>query len=77
MSKVKSFITNVKTHWRTPDTSKGNYVSFKEYLDIFLGVSFNYAAQSPLGYIGFGAGCFLIMYHYDLPYIAFSIVEMN
>lgn len=76
MSKVKDFVTNVRTHWNTPDTSKGNYVSFKEYFDIFLGVSFNYAAQSPLGYIGFAAGCFLIMYHYDLPYLAFSIVGL-
>lgn len=76
MSKAKDFISNVKTHWREPDRAKGNYVSFKEYLDIFLGVSFNYAAQSPLGYIGFGAGCYLIMYHYDLPYIAFSIVGL-
>ncbi len=76
MSKAKDFITNVKAHWHEPDREKGNYVSFKEYLDIFLGVSFNYAAQSPLGYIGFAAGCFLIMYHYDLPYIAFSIVSL-
>ncbi len=76
MSKAKDFIADVRAHWHEPDRSKGNYVSFKEYLDIFLGVSFNYAAQSPLGYIGFGAGCFLIMYHYDLPYIAFSIVGL-
>lgn len=76
MSKAGDFFSNVKTHWREPDRAKGNYVSFKEYLDIFLGVSFNYAAQSPLGYIGFGAGCYLIMYHYDLPYIAFSIVGL-
>ncbi len=76
MSKAKDFLTNVKTHWHEPDRAKGNYVSFKEYLDIFLGVSFNYAAQSPLGYIGFGAGCFLIMHHYDLPYLAFSIVGL-
>ncbi len=76
MSKAKAFLADVKAHWHEPDRSKGNYVSFKEYLDIFLGVSFNYAAQSPLGYIGFGAGCFLIMYHYDLPYLAFSIVGL-
>ncbi len=76
MSKVKDFLINVKTHWHEPDREKGNYVSFKEYLDIFLGVSFNYAAQSPLGYIGFAASCYLIMYHYDLPYIAFSIVGL-
>ena len=74
--KIKNGLSYVRQHWKEPDKEKGNYVSFKEYLDIFLGVSFNYAAQSPLGYIGFGAGCFLIMYHYDLPYIAFSIVGL-
>ncbi|MBR3767640.1 MAG: MFS transporter [Clostridia bacterium] len=76
MSKIKAFMTDVRTHWHEPDRSKGNYVPFKEYLDIFLGVSFNYAAQSPLGYISFAAGCYLIMYHYNLPYLAFSIVSL-
>lgn len=76
MSIAKDFIKNVKTYWHEPNREKGNYVSFKEYLDIFLGVSFNYAAQSPLGFIGFSAGCFLIMHHYDLPYLAFSIVGL-
>ena len=74
--KIKNGLSYVHKHWKEPDREKGNYVSFKEYLDIFLGVSFNYAAQSPLGYIGFAAGCYLIMYHYDLPYIAFSIVGL-
>ena len=67
---------DIKEHWHEPDRSKGNYVPFKEYLHIFLGITFNYAAGTPLGYIGFGASCFLIMYHYNLPYLAFSVVGL-
>ena len=74
--KIGAFFADVKTHWNEPDRAKGNYVSYKEYLQIFGGVTFNYAAQVPLGYIGFGAGCYLIMYHYSLPYIAFSVVSL-
>jgi hypothetical protein len=65
--KVKAFFKDVKEHWHEPDRSKGNYVPFKEYLHIFLGITFNYAAGTPLAYIGFGASCYLIMYHYNLP----------
>ena len=74
--KVKAFFSDVKEHWNTPDRSKGNYVSYKEHLQIFGGVTFNYAAQVPLNYLGFGASCFLIMYHYNLPYVAFSVVGL-
>ena len=74
--KVKAFFKDVKTYWNVPDRSKGNYVSYKEYFQIFGGVTFNYAAQAPLGYIGFAASCYLIMYHYSLPYLAFSVVGL-
>lgn len=74
--KAKAFFSDVKTYWKEADKSKGRYVSFKEYLDIFMGVTFNYGAQAPLKYIGFSAGCFLIMYHYDLPYLAFSVISL-
>ena len=73
---IKTFLADVRAHWKEADKSKGRYVSFREYLDIFMGVTFNYGAQAPLGYIGFSAGCFLIMYHYDLPYLAFSVISM-
>ena len=74
--KVKAFFADIKEHWHEPDRSKGNYVPFKEYLHIFLGITFNYAAGTPLAYIGFGASCYLIMYHYNLPYLAFSVVGL-
>ncbi|MBR6634176.1 MAG: hypothetical protein IKL41_00940 [Clostridia bacterium] len=74
--KTKAFFQDIKDHWHEPDRSKGNFVPYKEYLHIFLGIMFNYAARSPLGYIGFGASCYLIMYHYNLPYLAFSVVGL-
>lgn len=76
MSKLKSFFGNAKKYWKTPDTAKGRYVCGKEYLNIFIGVAANYAAQAPLKYIGFSASCFIIMYHYNLPYLSFSVISL-
>ena len=76
MSKVKSFFADVKEHWSVPDTSKGRFVPYKEYLTIFGGVGMNYGVQSPLKYLSFAASCYLIMYHYRLPYVAFSIINL-
>ncbi len=76
MSKIKSFIADVKKHWSVPDASKGRYVPYKEYFTIFLGVGMNYGVQAPLKFISFAASCYLIMYHYKLPYISFSIISL-
>ncbi|MBO4342621.1 MAG: hypothetical protein J5870_05975, partial [Clostridia bacterium] len=76
MSKVKSFFADVKEHWSVPDSSKGRFVPYKEYLTIFGGVAMNYGVQSPLKYLSFAATCYLIMYHYKLPYLAFSIIAL-
>lgn len=72
-SKVK---TELKEHWNTPDATAGKFISWKEHLQIFFGIGANYMAQVPLGFLGFGAGCFLIMYHYRLPYLAFSTIGL-
>ncbi len=78
MAKINfnSIKTELKTHWKTPDTQNGKYVSWKEQIDIFISVAMNYGAQAPLKYIGFSATCFLIMYHYNLPYLAFSVIAL-
>ena len=76
MSKIKSFFADVKEHWSVPDSSKGRFVPYKEYLTIFTGVAMNYGVQSPLKYLTFAASCYLIMYHYRLPYVAFSIITL-
>ncbi len=74
--KGKALLQNIKNHWNEPDREKGNYVPFKEYLTVFWGVGMNYSINTPLSYLGFSASCFLIMYHYKLPYLAFSVITL-
>ncbi len=71
---VQKFFTEVKTHWKTP--AEGKYVPYKEYLNIFFSVGANYTASKVLEYIYFATGCFLIMHHYKLPYLTFSIISI-
>ena len=73
-SKVKGLFTEIKTHWKTP--AKGKYVPYREYLDILFGVGANYAGNKTLEYIGFAAGCYLMMYHYKLPYLTYAIIAL-
>lgn len=73
-SKVKALFTEIKTHWRTP--AKGKYVPYKEYVDILLGVGSNYVGQKTLEYLTFAASCYLMMYHYKLPYLTFAIINL-
>ena len=72
--KVKSLFTEVKTYWNEP--KEGNYVPYKEYKDIFIAVGSNYAGSKMLEYITFAAGCYLMMYHYKLPYLTFAIISI-
>lgn len=73
-SKVKGLFTEIKTHWKTP--AKGKYVPYREYLDILFGVGANYAGNKTLEYISFAAGCYLMMYHYKLPYLTYAIITL-
>lgn len=72
MGKVKGLATEIKTHWNTP--AEGKYVPYKEYKDIFIAVGSNYAGSKILEYIGFWSACYLIMHHYKLPYLTFSVI---
>lgn len=69
---VKSFTTEIKTHWNTP--AEGKYVPYKEYKDVVISVGSNYAGSKILEYVGFWASCYLIMHHYKLPYLTFSVI---
>lgn len=73
-NKVKQLFTEIKTHWNKP--AKGKYVPYREFFDIWIGSGSNYTASKILEYIGFGAGCFLMMYHYKLPYITYSVIGL-
>ena len=77
MSKLAAVFKDLfVTHWRTPDTARGRYVTGKEYVNVFFGVAANYASQAPFRYISFAASCYLIMYHYSLPYLSFSVISL-
>ena len=70
--KVKWLLSEIKTHWNTP--AEGKYVPYKEYKDVVLAVGSNYAGSKVLEYIGFFSSCYLIMHHYKLPYLTFSVI---
>ncbi len=72
LGKVQSLFTEIKTHWNTP--AEGKYVPYKEYKDVLFAVGSNYAGSKVLEYIGFFSSCYLIMHHYKLPYLTFSVI---
>ena len=74
VTKVKNFASDVKAHWNTPP--EGRYVPYKEYKDIFIGVGSNYVGSKTLEYIFFASSCFLMMHHYKLPYLTFSVIGL-
>ena len=73
-TKVKGLAKEIKTHWKTP--APGKYVPYKEYGSILLGVGSNYIGHKTLEYLTFAASCYLMMYHYKLPYLTFSIISL-
>ncbi len=74
VGKAKWLFTEIKTHWDTP--AEGKYVPYKEYKDVVLSVGSNYAGRKVLDYIGFASWCYLIMHHYKLPYLTFSVISV-
>ena len=74
VDKGKAFVSEVKEHWNTP--AEGKYVPYKEYKDVVIGVGANYTGSKTLEYIGFWSSCFLIMHHYKLPYLTFSVIGL-
>ena len=74
LGKVKALFTEIKDHWDTP--APGKYVPYKEYKDVVFAVGSNYAGSKLLEYIGFASACYLIMHHYKLPYLTFSVISI-
>ena len=74
IGKVKWLGHEIKEHWNTP--AEGKYVPYREYKDIWLAVGSNYSGSKTLEYISFAAGCYLIMYHYNLPYVVFAAIAL-
>ena len=74
MEKVKAFAGDIRQHWSKP--AEGRYVPYREYKDIFIAVGSNYAGSKMLEYLWFGASCYLMMYHYKLPYLTYAIIGL-
>ncbi len=74
ITKGKALFSELKDHWNTP--AEGKYVPYKEYKDVIIGVGANYTGSKVLEYIGFWSSCFLIMHHYKLPYLTFSVIGL-
>ncbi len=74
LSKIKALFAEIRTHWNTP--AEGKYVPYKEYKDVVFAVGSNYAGSKVLEYITFMSSCYLIMYHYKLPYLTFSVISI-
>lgn len=74
--KVKETASNIyhefHDYWNIP--KEGRHVPYKEYLSVFLGIGGDYALGNVLGYIWFGAGCYLIMNYYNIPLLAFTAI---
>ena len=73
-TKGKGLFGELKAHWKAP--AQGRYVPYREYKDIVIGVGSNYAGAKTLEYITFAAGCYLMMYHYKLPYLTYSVINI-
>ncbi len=72
---IKNGIGHFKTYWKNPP--EGKYVSYREYVDITVGIGANYSSSMIISkFISFAAGCYLMMYHYKLPYLAFSVINV-
>lgn len=74
LDKPKWLFNEIKTHWNKP--AEGKYVPYKEYFNIWLGIGSNYSGNKVLEYVSFAAGCYLMMYHYKLPYVTFAIINI-
>ncbi len=72
-TKAGNLFSEFRTHWNAP--AEGKYVSYKEYLSIFLAVGGNYSAQHLLGMLSFGTGCYLVAYYYEIPILTFSAIN--
>lgn len=75
-TKVKNAAQSVrhelKTYWNIP--AEGKYVPYKEYLSVFSGISGDYSLRSFFGKISFSSGCYLVMYYYNIPLLAFAAI---
>ncbi len=61
----KNILHEVKTYWKSP--KEGEYLNYKEFTNLIIGVGGCNGLNVVLGYICFAASCFLIGNIYEIP----------
>lgn len=69
---AKSLITDVTSHWNKP--KEGNYVPYKEWLYLILGVGGGTTAASAAWNLNFSAGCMFVGAIYGLKMMDFAML---
>ncbi len=69
---IKAFVGEFRDHWNVP--AEGKYVPYKEYISVFFSVGGDYALTRVLNYLGFGLGCYLVAFYYEIPILTFSVI---
>ncbi len=69
---IKALLGEFKDHWNVP--AEGKYVPYKEYISVFFSVGGDYALTRVLNYLGFGLGCYLVAFYYEIPILTFSVI---
>lgn len=72
VSMAKSLVTEITGHWKQP--KEGEYVSYKEFLYLVLGVGGNMCAASAGYNLSFSAGCMFVGAIYGLRMMDFAIL---
>lgn len=70
---IKSLVGEFKDHWNVP--AEGKYVPYKEYISVLWAVGGDYALTRVLNYLGFGLGCYLVAFYYEIPILTFSVIN--
>lgn len=70
---VKSLVGEFKDHWNVP--AEGKYVPYKEYVSVLWAVGGDYSLTRVLNYLGFGLGCYLVAFYYEIPILTFSVIN--
>ncbi len=70
---LKSVVTDFKDHWNIP--AEGRYVPYKEYVSVLWAVGGDYSLTRVLNYLGFGLGCYLVAFYYEIPILTFSVIN--
>ncbi len=70
---LKSVATDFKDHWNIP--AEGRYVPYKEYVSVLWAVGGDYSLTRVLNYLGFGLGCYLVAFYYEIPILTFSVIN--